>query len=140
MDIYVGNLSYDTTEASLREAFEAHGAVTTARIVTDKISGRSRGFGFVEMADAQEGARAIEATNGSELDGMVLTVNEARPREERPARDFRHSSGGFERHGSGGGPRHSGGFSGGNSGHRRTGGGGFGRRPGGFNSRGRGGF
>ncbi|MDR2420012.1 MAG: RNA-binding protein [Puniceicoccales bacterium] len=136
MDIYVGNISYDTTEASLSKAFEPHGTVVTARIVTDKLSGRSRGFGFVKMADAQEAAQAIEAINGSELDGMVLTVNEARPREERPARDFhREGRGGFDR--GRGGPQRSGGF--GNNrghGHNRNGGGGsFGHRSrGGFGS------
>ncbi|MDR3143681.1 MAG: RNA-binding protein [Puniceicoccales bacterium] len=135
MDIYVGNLSYDTSELSLRTAFEVHGIVAKARVVTDKISGRSRGFGFVEMPDAQEATRAIEALNGSELDGMVLTVNEARPREDRPARDFRREGGGggFQRDYQSG-PRRSGGFNDryrGN-GHR------FGDRSGG--SRNRGGF
>jgi len=135
MDIYVGNLSYDTTEATLREAFAAHGTVHMARIVTDRDTGRSRGFGFVEMADPQEAAAAIGALNGAELDGMVLTVNEARPREERPSRDF-HPGGGSSRYGNDrGGPRRSGGF--GDRGRSRDGGN-FGFRSRDFGPRGRG--
>ncbi|HSH00862.1 MAG TPA: RNA-binding protein [candidate division Zixibacteria bacterium] len=81
MNIYIGNLSFDTTEANLRQAFEAHGEVTTVNIVTDKHSGNSRGFGFVEMAQQAEATAAINALNGHELDGRALNVNEARPRD-----------------------------------------------------------
>lgn len=75
--LYVGNISFDTTEDGLREAFEAHGEVTSARIITDRETGRSRGFGFVEIDDNSAEA-AIEAMNGAELDGRPLRVNEAR--------------------------------------------------------------
>ena len=80
--LYVGNLSFDTTDDDLRQAFGAHGTVTSASVVTDRDTGRSRGFGFVEMSDGAD--QAMEALNGAELQGRALTVNEARPREERP--------------------------------------------------------
>lgn len=84
-NIYVGNLSYDTTDEGLRSAFEPFGTVTSARVITDRDTGRSRGFGFVEM-DADGGDEAIQSLNGTELDGRVLRVNEAKPREPRPPR------------------------------------------------------
>ena len=83
MNIYVGNLSFKTTEAELRQAFEAYGGVSTASVVADKETGRPRGFGFVEMPNADEGKKAIEGLNGTDLGGRTLTVNEARPRESR---------------------------------------------------------
>ena len=83
MNIYVGNLSFDTSESDLQAAFAAYGAVSTARIATDRDTGRARGFGFVEMANQEEAQAAIKALNGSDLQGRTLTVNEARPREER---------------------------------------------------------
>ena len=83
MDIYVGNLSYDITVDELREAFEQHGEVTSAKMVTDRDTGRSKGFGFVEMSSGNEATAAINALNGKEVDGRALTVNEARPREDR---------------------------------------------------------
>ena len=83
MNIYVGNLSFDTSESDLQAAFAAYGAVSTARIATDRDTGRARGFGFVEMASQAEAQAAIKALNGSDLQGRTLTVNEARPREER---------------------------------------------------------
>ncbi|MBN2082097.1 RNA-binding protein [bacterium] len=83
MNIYVGNLSYQLTEDELRAAFEAHGAVDAARIITDKYSGHSKGFGFVEMPNDSEAQAAINALNGTELSGRELKVNEARPREQR---------------------------------------------------------
>jgi RNA recognition motif-containing protein len=87
MNIYVGNLSYNTTEAGLREAFEQFGAVDRVQIIMDRVTQRSRGFGFVEMPDDSEAQAAIEAVNGSMLDGRELKVNEARPRrQERPPR------------------------------------------------------
>ena len=79
-NIYVGNLPYSTTDESLQEAFAAHGTVTRAQVVIDRASDRSRGFGFVEMADDGEAQAAIEAMNGSELDGRTLVVNVARPK------------------------------------------------------------
>lgn len=110
--LYVGGLSYNTTEDSLREAFSQAGTVESAAVITDRMTGRSKGFGFVEMATDEEAQAAIEMFHDKELEGRKLTVNEARPREERPARS---GSGGFRRGGGGGG-----GFSGG-------GGGGFNR-------------
>jgi len=83
MNIYCGNLSYRMSEADLRQAFEAFGAVDSARIITDRETGRSKGFGFVEMPDNGEAQAAIDALNGSELEGRVMNVNEARPRPDR---------------------------------------------------------
>ncbi|KPK79578.1 MAG: RNA-binding protein [Phycisphaerae bacterium SM23_33] len=84
--IYVGGLSYETTEEKLRELFAAHGSVEGVAIITDRTTGRSRGFGFVEMTDDNEATAAITELNGAQLDGRTLTVNEARP---RPGRSFR---------------------------------------------------
>jgi RNA recognition motif-containing protein len=81
--LYVGNLSYNTTENDLQDAFAKHGTVSEANLMTDRTSGRPRGFGFVTMSTPDEAQRAIDALNGAELDGRSLTVNEARPREER---------------------------------------------------------
>jgi len=78
MNIYVGNLSYDTDDAGLRAAFEAYGQVTSAQVIVDRETGRSRGFGFVEMPSEQEALAAIEALNGQELDGRRLNVQRAR--------------------------------------------------------------
>lgn len=77
--LYVGGISYQSTEDTLKEAFSQAGAVVSAKIILDKISGRSRGFGFVEMATEEEAQKAIEMWNGQELDGRKLTVNESRP-------------------------------------------------------------
>jgi RNA recognition motif-containing protein len=102
LNIYVGNLSFDTSERELEAAFAAYGAVTSARIATDRDTNRPRGFGFVEMGSQAEAQAAIAALNGKELQGRTLTVNEARPREERgPSNNFRRSGGG----GGGGGGR-----------------------------------
>ncbi|MCA9242450.1 MAG: RNA-binding protein [Phycisphaerales bacterium] len=81
MRIFVGNISYKSTEDSLRAAFAAHGEVSNASILIDRETGRSRGFGFIEMPNEDEARSAIAALNGSELDGRAMTVNEARPRE-----------------------------------------------------------
>lgn len=83
-NLYVGNLPHSTTESDLRAAFEAHGAVEKVSIVTDRDTGRSRGFGFVEMSNAEEADKAIAAMNGSDLGGRTLTVNEAKPKTDRP--------------------------------------------------------
>lgn len=83
MNIYIGNLSFETTEESLRQAFEGYGEVSTVSIVTDRYTGKSRGFGFVEMASKGEAQAAITGLNGQELDGQTLNVNEARPRTEK---------------------------------------------------------
>jgi cold-inducible RNA-binding protein len=82
-NIYVGNLSFGSTEDSLRSLFEAYGAVARVNIATDRESGQPRGFGFVEMTNDAEGEKAIAALNGSEFDGRALNVNEARPKAER---------------------------------------------------------
>ncbi|KPJ54089.1 MAG: RNA-binding protein [Dehalococcoidia bacterium DG_18] len=84
MNIYVGNLSHELTEEELKEAFEAFGQVESAKIITDRYSGVSRGFGFVEMPTKAEAEAAIAELNGKELKGRTLTVNEARPRTEGP--------------------------------------------------------
>ncbi len=83
-NLYVGNLSFSVTSDKLREVFEEYGTVSSASVVTDRETGRSRGFGFVEMSDGAEAA--INGLNGTDLDGRALTVNEARPRAERPSR------------------------------------------------------
>jgi len=100
MNIYVGNLPREATEDDLRQAFEAFGQVTSAKIITDKFSGESRGFGFVEMSSSPEAQAAISGLDGKDLKGSTLRVNEARPR-----RDDRGGGGGFGRGGSGGGRR-----------------------------------
>ena len=87
MNIYVGNLSYGVSDDQLREVFEAYGTVSSAKVISDKFSGRSKGFGFVEMDDDNEAKSAIEDLDGAEIDGRAVKVNEARPREERPRRD-----------------------------------------------------
>ncbi len=86
MNIYVGNLSYQATDDDLRSAFEAYGQVASAQVIKDKFTGRSRGFGFVEMPSADEGAKAIEGMNNQDIAGRAVRVNEARPREDRPPR------------------------------------------------------
>jgi RNA recognition motif-containing protein len=110
MNIYVGNLAFSVTESDLKETFAAFGAVSTASVIKDKFSGESRGFGFVEMPTKEEAERAISSLNGKDLKGRALTVNEAKPRTDRPR------SGGF---GSGGGGGRSGGFGSGGGGGRR---------------------
>jgi RNA recognition motif-containing protein len=101
--IYVGGLPYSATEQQLSDLFAAHGAVASARIITDKFTGQSRGFGFVEMSSDSEAQAAITALNGSEMGGRTLTVNEARPQEPRAG------GGGGGRGGFGGGGGRSGG-------------------------------
>jgi len=81
--LYVGGLPYPVTEDKLQEIFSAHGTVESARVITDRFTGRSRGFGFVEMSSEEEAQTAIDSLNGSDLDGRSLTVNEARPQENR---------------------------------------------------------
>lgn len=81
MNLYVGNLSYDTRESDIQAAFGAFGKVSEVRLITDRDSGRSKGFGFVEMQNEQEARAAIQGLNGKELQGRTVTVNEARPRE-----------------------------------------------------------
>ena len=86
MNIYIGNLEYGVTEDQLRDAFAEFGEVSSSSIITDKFTGRSKGFGFVEMPNDGEANAAIDALNDAELNGRPIRVNQARPREERPAR------------------------------------------------------
>jgi cold-inducible RNA-binding protein len=88
-NIFVGNLSFNTNEDELRTAFEAYGQVERVSILTDRETGRSRGFGFVEMANNEDGDKAITALNGSQLGGRTINVNEARPKAERSGGGFR---------------------------------------------------
>lgn len=81
--LYVGNLPYQTSDSDLQRMFEPHGSVLSAQVITDRDTGRSKGFGFVEMASDQEAQAAIDALNGTQIDGRTITVNEARPREDR---------------------------------------------------------
>ena len=133
MKIYVGNMSYESTEEDLKLACEEFGKVESATIVKDKFSGEPKGFGFVEMSSKAEGQAAIDGLNGKELKGRELKVNEARPRTE----SFRGSSGGFGggRGGFGGGKRGGFGCKGGNGGGK----GGYGGGKGGFSGGRRGG-
>ena len=87
--LYVGGLPYSTTQDELRDAFSQAGTVTSATIITDRMTGRSKGFGFVEMGSDEEAQKAIDLWNGKDFGGRNLTVNEARPMEERPRRDRR---------------------------------------------------
>jgi len=84
MNIYVGNLSFDITQDELEQAFAAHGEVESASVISDKFTGRSRGFGFVEMPKSDEARAAIEQMNGTDLKGRTLNVNEAKPRNDSP--------------------------------------------------------
>ena len=110
MKLYIGNLPFSATDADLREVFGAHGTVTDAIVMMDRVTGRSRGFGFITMSSDDEGRAAITALSGADMGGRNLTVNEARPMEDRP------------RGGGGGG----GGYGGGGGGGYRGGGGGYG--------------
>jgi len=86
--LFVGGLSFETTDGSLKEIFSAAGTVESAVVIIDRISGRSKGFGFVEMSTEEEAKKAIEMLNGKNIDGRNITVNEARPMESRPRRNF----------------------------------------------------
>ena len=88
MKIYAGNLSYNVSDEDLRAAFAQFGTVDSADVIMDRTSGRSKGFGFVEMSDASEAKAAIEGLNGKDLDGRNLNVNEARPKTDRPQRSY----------------------------------------------------
>ncbi len=116
--LYVGNLSYDVDSSALEQLFASHGTVQSAQIITDRDTGRSKGFGFVEMGSDAEAQAAIAALNGQEHGGRALTVNEAKPREDRPR-------------GGGGGGGSRGGYGGGGGGGRSSGGGGRGGYGGG---------
>src|SRR5437868_2230925 len=126
--LYVGNLSYDVDSSALQDLFSPHGTVDSAQIITDRDTGRSKGFGFVEMASDEEAQAAIAALNGQEHNGRALTVNEAKPREDRPRGG---GGGGGGRGGYGGGGGGGGGYGGGGGGRSGGGGGGFGGGGGG---------
>jgi RNA recognition motif-containing protein len=113
--LYVGNLSYTVDSSELEQLFAQHGQVVSAQIINDRDTGRSKGFGFVEMATDQEATAAVAALNGQQHNGRALTVNEARPREERSGGGGR-SGGGRGGYGGGGGGR--GGYGGGGRGDR----------------------
>lgn len=129
MDIYVGNIPYDLSDDELNSIFGAHGEVTSAKVIIDRETGRSKGFAFVTMANEDEANAAVDALNGAEIGGRPAKVNIARPREERPPRrDFGGGGGGgFKRGGGGGGGgfKRGGGGGGGFRGDREGGGGGF---------------
>ena len=101
-NIFVGNLDFNTTEDELRQLFEPHGQVDRVSILTDRDTGRSRGFGFVEMASAEDGEKAIAALNGAQVGGRTLNVNEARPKPERTGGGGGGGGRGRERSGGGG--------------------------------------
>jgi len=111
MNIYISNLSFRVEDSDLRQLFEEYGEVSSAKVITDRNSGRSRGFGFVEMPDNEAAQKAINELNQAEYDGKAINVNEARPREDKPARG---GHGGF-----GGGDRRRGGYGGGDRQNRR---------------------
>jgi RNA recognition motif-containing protein len=121
--LFVGNLSFNTTENDLQDAFAAHGQVVEATLMMDRMTGRSRGFAFVTYSTPEEAQKAIEAMNGAQIDGRALTVNIARPKEERPPGGGGRDRG-PRREGGGGGGYGGGGYGGGGS---RGGGGGGGR-------------
>src|SRR5205085_5194505 len=102
--IYIGNLSYNTSSSELEQLFGAHGTVQSAEVISDRDTGRSKGFGFVQMGSDEEAQAAIAALNGKDVDGRALTVNEAKPREDRP----RGGGGGGGGGGGFGGPRRGG--------------------------------
>jgi len=132
MNIYVGNLSWSMTDDDLMNLFTEHGSVTSAKILKDKMNGRSKGFGFVEMEDDEAAKAAIAALNEVEVQGRKLIVNESQPRQEgdRPKRSFGGGGGGYKKSGGGGyggGGGRSGGGGYGGGGNRGGGGGGYNR-------------
>ena len=134
MNIYVGNLSWSMTDDDLMNLFTEHGTVTSAKILKDKMNGRSKGFGFVEMEDDEAAKAAIVALNEVEIQGRKLIVNESQPRAEgdRPKRSFGGGGGGYKKsggggYGGGGGNRGGGGGYGGGGGNRSGGDGGYNR-------------
>ena len=151
--LYVGNLSYNVRDEDLQQAFAQYGSVSSAKVMMDRDTGRSKGFGFVEMGSDAEAQAAINGMNGQALDGRAIVVNEARPREERPG-GFGGGGGGSSRsggggfggggsgggYGGGGGSGGGGGYGGGGGGRSGGGGGGYGGGGGGGRSGGGGGY
>ncbi|MDP9605394.1 RNA-binding protein [Variovorax sp. NFACC27] len=134
--LYVGNLAYSVRDNDLEQAFGEFGSIVSAKVMMERDTGRSKGFGFVEMGTDAEALAAIEAMNGQPLQGRALTVNEARPMEARPPRSGGGGYGGGGGGGYGGGGRSGGGGYGGD----RSGGGGYGGGGGGYGGGGRGGY
>ena len=135
--LYVGNLAYGVRDEELQQAFAPYGSVSSAKVMMDRDTGRSKGFGFVEMGSDAEAQAAINGMNGQALDGRAIVVNEARPREERPGG---FGGGGGSRGGFGGGGGSGGGYGGGGGGGSRSGGGGGYGGGGGSRSGGGGGY
>ena len=137
--LYVGNLAYSVRDDTLLQAFSPFGTVTSAKVMMDRETGRSKGFGFVEMGSDAEAQAAINGMNGQAVDGRAVVVNEARPREERPG-GFGGGGGGGSRGGYGGGGSGGGGYGGGGGGGTGGGGGGGGYGGGGGSGGNRGGY
>jgi len=97
MNIFVAGLSFKVNDADLANLFEEYGEISSAKVITDRMTGRSKGYGFVEMEDNDAAQRAIDELNGAEYDGRTIAVSEAKPREERPRREFNRGGGGFNR-------------------------------------------
>ncbi|MES2545518.1 MAG: RNA-binding protein [Bacteroidota bacterium] len=117
MNIFVGSLPFSIEEADLRESFEAYGAVDSVKIITDKFTGRSKGFGFVEMANDDEAQKAIDELNGATVQGRAIVVNKSEPKPEGERRSFNNNRGGGDNRGGGsygGGNSRGGGYGGGN--------------------------
>ena len=102
MNIYVANIPFKSSEADLKQLFEQHGVVASARIIIDKLTNRSRGFGFIEMTDSSEAKEAINNLNGSDFEGKALVVNEARPKTDSPTGGYNSRENGFGNRGGGG--------------------------------------
>jgi hypothetical protein len=128
MNIFISNLSYDVKDADLKTLFDEYGEVQSSKVIQDRETGRSRGFGFVEMADNEAAKKAISELDQAEYDGKVINVNEAKPREDKPKRSFggggSGGGGGYGGGGNRGGGGGGGGYSGGGGGNRSGGGGG----------------
>ena len=122
MNIFVGSLPWSIEEADLRESFEAYGAVDSVKVITDKFTGKSKGFGFVEMPNDEEGQKAIDELNGATVQGRAIVVNKSEPKPEGEKRSFNNNRSGGGGYGGGGSSRGGGGYSGG--GNSRGGGGG----------------
>jgi cold-inducible RNA-binding protein len=102
-NLFIGSLAYSTNDDSLKAFFEQIGPVESARVITDRDSGRSKGFGFVQFVNADDNQKAVDQLDGKELDGRTISVGLARPKEDRPRRDFNGGGGGNDRGGNGGG-------------------------------------
>ena len=116
MNIFVGSLPFSIEEADLRESFEAYGAVDSVKIITDKFTGRSKGFGFVEMTNDDEAQKAIDELNGATVQGRAIVVNKSEPKPEGERRSFNNNRSGGGGYNGGGNSRGGGSYSGGNSG------------------------